>query len=620
METHFSQLSQHLYVHHGHVNTGILRDGDRALLIDPSGTTLQTTLSELGIANVEQILFTHHHRDSTTGFPISNNARVGVPAKEATWFSEVETFWNDPKYRWHLYNYHPHNLMLADAISVTATYTEGAQIEWGPASLQVLETPGHTDGSVTYLIDVDGERFAFSGDLIYDEGKVWELYSLQKGQQTSDYHGFLGARDELTESLEKIRCASPTALVPSHGVVMNDPDKAIDALLHQLAYCYDKYVSISALRHYFPQLFAEFEGRPGHMPIREGTPPPEFLRHFGTTWLIISETGEAFVMDCGSPHVIKQIQQLQAEGDISTVTQFWVTHYHDDHVNAIPEFQETFPCETITDRVVARVITDPIGFRLPCISPAVTRVDRITQDGDAWQWNEFTMTAYHFPGQTYYHGGLLVEGRGVRMFFAGDSFTMAGIDDYCSGNRNLLGKDVGYEKCLRLIQKLKPTHIFNCHVNPAFDFTDAEIACMLDTLAEREKCYTELFPWDHANYGMDEHWVLCYPYEQEVVLGGTAQLRVEITNHSYEPRTATAQPILPASWGMEIAPAETTILPRGAGGIGFSIPIPQHCTASGRVVIPVDITYNTLPLGQFREAIFVFNGSRHTPLCRNNGS
>ena len=608
MEIRFSQLCEHLYVHHGHVNTGILCDGDRALLIDPSGTTLQTTLKELSLKNIEQILFTHHHRDNTPGFPISDNVRVGVPAKEASWFAEVEAFWNDPQYRWHLYNYHPHNLMLADAIRVTDTYTDGAQVVWGSASLTVLETPGHTDGSVTYLIDVDGKRFAFTGDLIYDEGKLWELYSLQKGQQTSDYHGFLGARDELRESLEKVRQASPTALIPTHGAVMDTPDRAIDALLERLTYCYDKYVAISALRHYFPRLFAEFDGHPGHMPIREGKPPPECLRHFSTTWIIIAENGEAFVMDCGSPNVIKHIQQLQADNEISEVTQFWVTHYHDDHVNAIPEFQATFPCETITDAIVARVITNPIGFRLPCISPAVTRVDRITRDGDSWQWNEFTMTAYHFPGQTYYHGGLLVEGHGIRMFFAGDSFTMAGIDDYCSGNRNLLGADVGYEKCLRLIQALKPTHIFNCHVDPAFDFTDAEIACMLDTLAEREKCYTALFPWDHVNYGMDEHWVRCHPYEQEVAPGETAQLRVEITNHSREPRTATAQPMLPASWGMEIAPGETTIPPRADGGINFSIPIPQDCKAWGRVVIPIDITYHARPLGQFREAIFVLTG------------
>ncbi len=608
MKSGYSQLSHHLYVHHGHVNTGILRDGDRALLIDPSGISLQTTLTELGITNIEQILFTHHHRDNTSGFPISDNVRIGVPEAEKQWFTEVETFWNDPKYRWHLYNCHPHNLMRANAIPVTDTYTEGSQIEWGPAIIRVLETPGHTDGSITYLVDVDNIRFAFSGDLIYDEGKIWELYSLQKGQQTTDYHGFLGARDELKDSLEKVGKSLPTTLIPTHGVVMKNPNVAIDALLHQLTYCYDKYVSISALRHYFPKLFTEFEGRADHMPIREGKPPPDFLRHIGTTWLIISDTKEAFVMDCGSPNVIKQIQQLQSDGEISEVTQFWVTHYHDDHVNAIPEFQETFPCETIADGIVAKVIENPKGYRLPCISPAVTRVDRVTRDGDSWTWNEFTMTAYHFPGQTYYHGGLLVEGHGVRMFFSGDSFTMAGIDDYCSGNRNLLGEGVGYENCIRRIQQLKPTHIFNCHVDPAFDFTDREIEFMLDTLAQREKCYGDLFPWDHANYGMDDQWIRCCPYEQDVAPGENASLQVEITNHSLEPRTAIAQPILPESWGIEVDTAETTIPPKADGHIQFSIPIPQHCDVIERVVIPVEITYNDKPLGQFREAIFVLTG------------
>ncbi len=605
METTYSQLSQNLYIHHGHVNTGIIRDGNRAMLIDPSGATLQTTLDELGITKVEQILFTHHHRDSTSGFPIPENIRIGVPETEVQWFAKVETFWNAPKFRWHLYNYHPHNLMLSSSISVTDKYAEGDELTWGSSDISVLETPGHTDGSVTYLVDADGQRFAFTGDLIYDEGKIWELYSLQKGQQTTDYHGFLGARDELKESLEKVRKSLPTALIPTHGIIMNNPDDAIDKLLDQLDYCYNKYVSISALRHYFPKLFTDFEGRADHMPIRKGKTPPDFLRHYGTTWLIISENREAFVMDCGSPNVIKQIQQLIDEGEISEVTQFWVTHYHDDHVNAIPEFQQAFPCETITDAIVAKVITNPMAFRLPCISPAVARVDRTTCDGDSWQWNEFKMTAYHFPGQTYYHGGLLVEGHGVRMFFSGDSFTMAGIDDYCSGNRNLLGKDVGYEKCLRLIQELKPTHIFNCHVDQAFDFTDKEINFMLDTLAEREKCYTDLFPWDHANYGMDDQWVRCFPYQQGVKAGDNVTLNVEITNHSDEPRTAIAKPILPSSWGIEIEPKGTTILPKTDGQIQFSITIPSDCNDSGRVIIPFEITYHNRPLGQFRETILV---------------
>lgn len=603
----YTQLSQHLFIHHGHVNTAILRDDSHTLLIDPSGTSLQSTLDELGITEIDQILFTHHHRDSTSGFPLPENVRIGVPEKEKQWFTEVESFWNDPKYRWHLYNCHPHNLMLSESIAVTETYSEGTTIRYGAASVSVLETPGHTDGSVTYLIDVDGKRFAFTGDLIYDEGQIWELYSLQKGQQTSDYHGFLGAREELRESLEKVRESSPNALIPTHGKVMPDPDSAIDQLFDRLDYCYDKYVSISALRLYFPDMFTKYDGSPDHMVIREGKPPPEFLRHFGTTWLIISENREAFVMDCGSPNILKQIQKLQEDGEISDVTQFWVTHYHDDHVNAIPEFQATYSCETISDKVVADVITKPKAYRLPCISPSIPRVDRETEDGESWTWNEFTMTAYHFPGQTYYHGGLLVEGQGVRMFFSGDSFTMAGIDDYCAGNRNLLGKGVGYNQCLLLIQELKPTHIFNCHVNPAFDFSDKELKFMIDTLSTREKCYTDLIPWDHANYGMDDQWVRCYPYEQEAKCGDTVTISVEFTNHSDESRNAKVRPILPPSWDDAIDTIEKTIPRKSDGNLLFSIPIPQHCDKIGRIVIPFDIIYNDIPLGQFREAIVVIS-------------
>ena len=145
--------------------------------------------------------------------------------------------------------------------------------------------------------------------------------------------------------------------------------------------CYDKYVAISALRHYFPNLFTEFEGREGHLSIHEGKDVPAFLRHYGTTWLIISETKEAFVMDCGSTRILQQIQQLQADGEISDVTQFWLTHYHDDHVDAVPQFQAVYPCKTLTDRVVAQVVEKPQRFRIPCISPSVARIHQRTRDG-----------------------------------------------------------------------------------------------------------------------------------------------------------------------------------------------------------------------------------------------
>ena len=196
MSTQFSQLSDHIFIHHGSINVGILRDGNRALLIDCGNGSVRSTLNALGITTINAVLFTHHHRDQVSGIGIvaSDDTRIGVPSQERAWFESVETFWNDPQMRWHLYSYHPHNLMLAESVPVTDTYADSDSIQWGNAKIRVIDTPGHTDGSVSYTVEVDGLCFAFCGDLIYDTGQIWELYSLQKGGETTDYHGFLGDR------------------------------------------------------------------------------------------------------------------------------------------------------------------------------------------------------------------------------------------------------------------------------------------------------------------------------------------------------------------------------------------------------------------------------------------
>jgi glyoxylase-like metal-dependent hydrolase (beta-lactamase superfamily II) len=589
-----TRISEHLYVHHGVINVGILRDGDRALLIDFGDGSVKSSLNELGIKTVEAVLFTHHHRDQASGF--TGKMRVGVPMQEYKWFAEVESYWNDPSYRWHIYNVHPSNLMLTESIPVTDSYKEGDTIKFGNATISVIDTPGHTDGSISYVVDVDGSRFIFSGDVIYSKGKIWELYSMQKGGDfVGDYHGFLGSRKQLEDSLLKILDQSPKTIIPSHGEIIDDPKDAVKSLTDRLDVCYDRYVAISALRYYFPAMFEEFNGRKNHMPIRSGKAVPECLRHYGTSWLIVSQNKEIFVMDCGSRDVINKIKELQQNGEVTSVTGLWVTHYHDDHVDAIPEFQQAFDCPTYVDVRMADILENPRAYRLPCISPSVIKVTNHTEDGESWTWNEFKMTAYHFPGQTYYHDGLLVEGQGVRMFFAGD---------YCSGNRNWLGKGVGFDRCLALMQELKPTHIFNCHVDPAFDFTDDEINFMRANLTEREKIYGELFPWDSPNYGMDEYWVRCYPYEQDVTSGKSVEMRVEITNHSAVERQAVCRPILPKSWGIEVEPKSAVIPAKSDGYIAFSFVVPDN-VPSGLVVVPIELTYGDRPLGQFREAMLV---------------
>jgi len=485
MAENVAELSKHLAVFRGHINVGILHYGGKALLIDPGDGSVAPALKQLGIETVETVLLTHHHRDQFCGLALlGKSARVAAPEAEEPNIAKVPAYWASRKSRWGLTDFHPFRLVPAEPIRVDQALKDGESFAWGPAKITMLATPGHTNGSATYLVDVDGQRVAFVGDAIYDEGQLWDIHSLQKGNRfVGDYHGFLGARGELLEGLARVRDAKPTLLVPSHGNLMRDPAKAIGLLADCLERCYDRYVAISALRHYFPKMFEAYAGRPGHMPIRKGKPAPACLRHFDTTWVIVSRDKAAFVLDVAGPNTAKKIQKLVESGEIRSVEAIWITHYHYDHVDGIPDLVELYGCPVIAERHVADVVSNPLAWRLTCLAERRIKVDQATRHGESWQWREFKFTAYHFPGQTLYHGGLLAESGDLRMLFVGDSYTMAGIDDYCTHNRNWLGRGVGFDYCLELTQRLKPTHIFNEHVPVAFDFTDDEIAFMRANLA-----------------------------------------------------------------------------------------------------------------------------------------
>jgi glyoxylase-like metal-dependent hydrolase (beta-lactamase superfamily II) len=349
-------------------------------------------------------------------------------------------------------------------------------------------------------------------------------------------------------------------------------------------------------------MFTAYAGDPRVMPIRAGMPPPSCLRHDGTSWILRSETGAVLVMDCGSQEVIDTLRQQLESGEITAVEGLWITHYHHDHVDAAPAFQQAFDCPTIADETLAAVIAHPLDWRLPCNSPFVVPVDHVTRAGERWQWHEFTLTAYPFPGQTLYHDGLLVEGAGLRMFFAGDSFTPAGIDDYCAQNRNFLGAGVGFDQCLALMEELQPAMIFNEHVDVAFDFTPEEIRFMRENLMRRESLFGALFPWEHANFGLDE-WVRCLPYEQNGYPGAMLTILVSITNHAAEARQVTCELVPPPCWPS--TPANSaTIAAKSTVNVPLTIDVPLTAVP-GRYVLPVDIIFGERRLPQFTEAIVV---------------
>src|SRR5208283_3598069 len=107
-ENRILKFSEHLLVYAGAINTGIIRDGGQALVIDCGDGGVAAVFPTLGVGTIDLMLFTHHHRDQACGAAhfIAQGARTGVPAAERQWFEDPSALWNDPKRRWNLYNFH----------------------------------------------------------------------------------------------------------------------------------------------------------------------------------------------------------------------------------------------------------------------------------------------------------------------------------------------------------------------------------------------------------------------------------------------------------------------------------------------------------------------------------
>lgn len=651
------RLSEHLWIYAGPINVGILRDGDKALLIDCGDGAVAAELQEEGGKTIDQVLFTHHHRDQCCGAPalIAAGAKIGVPKAEHELFEHPQRAW-DNRYGNLRYPVGP-SFALTEPLKVDSTYDDGQTFKWGVAEIRALATPGHTAGSMSYEVYVDGKRTIFCGDCIYDEGRVWDIYSLnreygpfgrtvrnKKGVELtycivdwSDYEAFLGARQVLERSLERIRRAGPELLVPSHGRIMDNPARAIDMLAARLDFCFDKYLAISHLRWDAP--FVDYYAacvdntRADYLPLwkdakyvdgvfshgadlRAKPNPPCVSHHGATSWVLKSKDGPALVADCEGG-VEEELENLVKGGAVKSIEHLWISHFHDDHCRAgVLPFRESFPAATvIADSHVACVIAEPTAVPpLPCLNPEKVQVDKVTDDGESWQWHEFKLTAYHFPGQTLYHGALLAEAGDLKLLFVGDALTAGGIEDYCAFNRNFMGKRVGYDRCLELVEKLKPTHMFYAHRSEAFAYTPEDCRFMRARLAEREKPFAEVMPWDDPNYGLDPWWVMSRPYELHVKAGAEAVFDVILMNHSAVANKAACRANPPRAWGgKELPPAsladlaawsKAEIPAKTEGRIQTKLPVPQG-TEPGRYIIPVDLRYGPWTLPQFSALILI---------------
>jgi hypothetical protein len=166
----------------------------------------------------------------------------------------------------------------------------------------------------------------------------------------------------------------------------------------------------------------------------------------------------------------------------------------------VNDVRRKYGLKVYAQREIRDILENPKAYCMPCLFPESIHIDHVVSEGEVIQWKGYKLTGYFFPEQkTLYHDGTLIEREGdsTRVFMSGDSFANWGIDDYCSFNRNFLGKDGeinGYGRCLRVLLELKPNLLMAAHWGPKPVSTECLPAAggsiVPETLREAVNCCT----------------------------------------------------------------------------------------------------------------------------------
>lgn len=594
----------------GPVNGVVIERNGHTLIVygNPSGTA----------ENADMVLLTHNRRDVVWAARdlVAQGARLIVPAAEADSFTKATAFWEKfATARFHDYQQQSTKVPITP-MPVDLTVQDGDTITWQNLSLQVIATPGYTRGAVSYITDIDGTRYAFVGDTIYGDGHLLDLYSLQDavaGTKVGGYHGYAGRIGPLIESLRHILAQEPDVLVPARGPVIRDPQAAVTKLIDRLQAAYRNYLAISAGHYYFTDSYEQLAeralGRPHNVPwqpysvIIEDN-PPTWMIPIHNSRLLLSDSGAGWLIDCGSQAIIDELVKLRDAGRLTSLEGLFITHYHDDHTEKINDLLEIFPCPVYVTSLMESVTRHPETYRLPAMTARPISHLTVVPDRYTQRWREFQLTFYDYPGQTLYHSALLVErDNGGKLFFLGDSFTPSGLDDYCLLNRNLMREGDGYLLCLDILKELPADCLLvNEHVGPAFRFDPDQLDHMREVLLRRKTLLTELFPWDDANYGIDERWARFCPYGQTASPGDTVTLAVRVLNHSDRPHEYTVTPHVPDGFRIEPKQAGLTVDPQQEAPAVFRVTVPASA-AQPVAVVTADVAFDEWDLRHWCEAI-----------------
>lgn len=574
-----------------------------AITIDFGSGLVLEHLAELGVSRITDVLMTHHHRDQGQGLPlaIEHGALVHVPPVEVDLFANVDEMWRGRQLD-NDYNVRQDRFSILEQIPVASTVPEYRQVSYGGVTVRPIPTPGHTIGSVSYILERDGGRIGFTGDLIYAPGKVWSLassqwsYTAHEGPAMTVLTCYLLQDEQLD------------LMLPSHGHPMDAPFDALELLVSRMQY------HVNSRRWH-----------PWDLGDRLRNPYVQLTDHLllnrsslSCCYILLSDTGEALLVDygydlttglpTGSDRAARRpwlasLPALKRDFGVSRISVALPTHYHDDHVAGLPLLRDVEGTEIWTPSNVAPILDDPWMNDLPCQWFEPIHSDRVLPVGESFTWNEYTITVHEQPGHTLFAAAYEVEVDGVTVLFTGDQQENLGIPgerheilNYQYKNRFRIGD---YEASGQLYRRVAPGLMLSGHWEPRW-VEDGYLDYLLDAGRDLIEMHEDLLPLEELDLGADGVFLRLTPYRSKVLPDSQLTLTATVRNPHRVPATAVLRPVIPAGWTVE---HEARIELAGEEEAAVKLRLQVGPQPQRRARVAVDLTIGDLMLGQHAEAL-----------------
>jgi glyoxylase-like metal-dependent hydrolase (beta-lactamase superfamily II) len=585
------------------VNVYLLRRDRQAILVDFGNGDILDHLADYGVDRVTDVLLTHFHRDGTQGLARAREAgiRIWAPPSERDLIAHADEHWQSRSLD-NVYDLREDRFTVLTSVPVDGVVPEYRTAGYGPFDVLALPTPGHTPGSVTYLVEIDGRRLAFTGDLVTAPGKVWSLAATQW-----TYTGIEGLGATILSGLGLLE-RSPDRLLPAHGDPIDDPEPAVHLLNDRL------------------QRLIDLRSPEWQVAGLRARPYLEISRHLlrnrtsvSNSYALLSESGSALLLDYGYDFTtglpagsdrssrrpwLETLPMLKRDFGVDRIEVAIPTHYHDDHVAGFNLLREVEGTSIWAPRGMAEILEQPRRFDLPCLWYDPIAVDRRVPLGRPVRWHEYELTFHELPGHALHAIAVEVEVDGMKVIATGDQQDGRWVEgerpEFLNYQyRNRFDFD-DFVRSAELYRRLRPDLMISGHWLPR-PVTDDYLDHLDAAARELAGLHRELLPLETVDFGSTGFGAFIEPYRPIVAPGASVPIEVVARNPFGKAADVCIQLVVPPGWSAEPAERVVRIAGRRERRLGFRVGVGREPVRRARIA--ADLTVGGVRFGQHAEAL-----------------